>query len=245
MAGCEVKCGEHRFLAFADRQSAYGIAVETDIGELVRAYTAQFLVQRALLDTEQCGSLRVFAARIEPIAAAPGPAHAHFHARGDFIAQPIGARAFVERHHDVAAQHALDFHAALGRKHVLGTVDVAAELDPLLGELAQFGQAHHLVAATVGQDGPLPVHELVQAAKPRHPLGAGSQHEVVGVAEDNVGPCLADSFGLHRLDCRCSPDRHESRRANGAALHGNVPCARSPVGRVDGECETFAHGQKP
>ena len=30
-----------------------------------------------------------------------------------------------------------------------------------------------------------------------------------------------------------------------AALHGDAASARGTIGGVDGECETFAHGQKP
>ena len=61
------------------------------------------------------------------------------------------------------------------------------KVTPSSVELAQLGEAHHLEAARVGQDRPLPVHEAVQPAEPRHPLGAGPQHQVVGVAEQHVG----------------------------------------------------------
>ena len=57
----------------------------------------------------------------------------------------------------------------------------------LLGDLADLGQAHHLEAAGVGEDRPVPAHEAVQAAEPRDALGAGAQHQVIGVAEDDVG----------------------------------------------------------
>ena len=36
-----------------------------------------------------------------------------------------------------------------------------------------------------------PAGELVQAAEPRDALGAGPQHQVIGVAEDDVGAELA------------------------------------------------------
>ena len=187
----------------------------------------------------------MLAARVEAVAAALRPAHRHFHARRNLVTRAVGARAFVECHHDIAAQQALDFHAALGREHVFRAIDMAAEFDALLGQLAQFGQAHHLVAAAVGQDRALPVHEFMQTAQPRHPLGPRTQHQVVGIAENNVRARLADGFGLHRLDCRRGPDRHECRRADRAALHCDAASARGTIGSVDVECETFAHGQKP
>ena len=39
----------------------------------------------------------------------------------------------------------------------------------------------------VGQDRAVPAHEAVQAAEPRDALGAGPQHQVIGVAEHDVG----------------------------------------------------------
>ena len=83
---------------------------------------------------------------------------------------------------------------ALGRQHVARAVDVALEGDRLLRHLGDLGQRHDLEAAGVGEDRPLPAHEAVQAAEPRHPLGAGPQHQVVGVAEDDVGAGLAATW---------------------------------------------------
>ena len=49
--------------------------------------------------------------------------------------------------------------------------------------------------------------ELVQAAEPRDALGAGPQHQVIGVAEDDVGAGRAHLVRIHRLDGRrpCRP----------------------------------------
>ena len=66
-------------------------------------------------------------------------------------------------------------------------VDMRAEGDALLVELAQLRQRHDLEAAGIGQDRMRPADELVQAAEPRHALGARPQHQVIGVAEDDVG----------------------------------------------------------
>ena len=133
LPGREIEGGEHRLLPLAHRKPADGIAVEADFGELLGADLAQILVESTLLDTKEGGAFGMIAAAIEAITAALGPAHAHFHARRDLVARAVGTRAFVERHHDVAVQQPLDFHAAFGRQHVLGPVDMAAELDSLLG----------------------------------------------------------------------------------------------------------------
>ena len=64
---------------------------------------------------------------------------------------------------------------------------MARELDPFLGQFPEVRQAHHLIAAAVGQDRAVPVHEPVQPAEPGNALGTGAEHEVIGVAENDVG----------------------------------------------------------
>jgi hypothetical protein len=158
------------------------------------------------------GIFGMFAAAVEAFAAAPGPAHRHRHRTGDHIARLIGARAFVEGHDDVGPQQALDLHRAFGREHVPRSVEMAGERDAFLGDLAQVRQAHDLIAAAVGQDRAVPAHEFVQPAQPRHALRAGAQHQVIGIAQDDVRPGGAHVFHLHRLD-RC-------RRAHGHERRG-------------------------
>ena len=73
-------------------------------------------------------------------------------------------RAFVERHHDICADGALDVDRLLGREEMLGAVDVGSEGDALFGDFPFIGQGVHLIAAGIGEDGAVPVDELVQAA---------------------------------------------------------------------------------
>jgi hypothetical protein len=80
----------------------------------------------------------------------------------------------------------LDLDGAL-RRQAWAAVEVRAEGDAILGDLAQLLQRHDLEAAGIGEDRSRPVHEPVQAAQPRDPLGAGAQHQVIGVAEDDLG----------------------------------------------------------
>jgi hypothetical protein len=56
----------------------------------------------------------------------------------------------------------------------------------LFRDLAQFRQAEHLEPAGVGEDGTLPVHEPVQPAVRTDHFDAGTQHQVEGVAEDDL-----------------------------------------------------------
>ncbi len=178
------------------------------------------------------------------VAATLRPAHRQLHRARDLVARAVSARAFVERHDDVRAEQPLDLHRALGGEHVLAAVDVAAKLHAFLGQLAQLGKAHHLIAAAVGQDRARPVHELVQAAEPRDALGAGAQHEVIGIAEDDVGAGRAHGFRFHRLDRRRGADRHEGGRADLAAAHGDPAGPRQPVGRIDSEGKARHRGPR-
>ena len=66
------------------------------------------------------------------------------------------------------------------------TVEVGVEGHALLGDLAQLGKAEHLKPAAVGQNGTVPLGELVQPAHIRHQLVAGTQMQVVGVAQHDL-----------------------------------------------------------
>ncbi len=98
---------------------------------------------------------------------------------------------------------------------------MAAKLDAFLGQFPEVGEAHHLISAAVGQDRARPVHEFVQAAQLRHPLRAGAQHQVVGIAQDDIGAGIAHGLGRHGLDRRGGPHRHEGGRADLAPAHRN------------------------
>ncbi len=122
---------------------------------------------------------------------------------------------------------------------------MAAELDPFFGQFVEIGEAHHLVAAAIGQDRAIPVHEAVQPAQPRHPLGPRAQHQVIGIAEDDVRARPAHGFGLHRFDRGCSAHGHEGGRADRAAAHRDRSLARGTVGRLDREGKAGRAHQNP
>ncbi len=58
-------------------------------------------------------------------------------------------RAFVQAHADGGVEEILDLDAALGRQQMLAAIDVGAELDSVLADLAQRRQAHDLEAAGI------------------------------------------------------------------------------------------------
>ena len=68
-------------------------------------------------------------------------------------------------------------------EEVPAAVDVGLEGDAFVSDAAQRTHAESLVAAAVGQDRPVPAHEIVQAAGVMDALDTGPQIEVIGVAE--------------------------------------------------------------
>ena len=87
-----------------------------------------------------------------------------------------------------------------------------------------------------------PVHEFVQAAERSDPLRAGAQHQVIGVAEHDVGAELAHLLGIHRLDRRGGADRHEGRRADFAAWRENLAETGAAVAGEEPVLESFGQG---
>jgi hypothetical protein len=70
-------------------------------------------------------------------------------------------------------------------------------------------QREHLEAAGVGQDGPIPGHERVQAAELGDQLGAGPEVQVVAVSEHDRRAQLAQLVRVDALDRRLRADGHE------------------------------------
>jgi len=91
---------------------------------------------------------------------------------------------------------------------------MAFEGHALFRQLAQPRQAHHLKPAGIGEDRLVPVHELMQPAQTVDPFGSGAQHQMIGIAQQDIRTGRGDAFGHHRLDRGGSAHRHEGRRAN-------------------------------
>jgi len=217
----------HRLMPLPDRQAAEGVAVEAGLDQPVGGFAAQGLERRALLDPEQGLGLSLAEGGLGP--RAPAGRQLHALARARLLGRP--GDAFVQLHDDVAAEQVgLDLHRAFGRQHMLAAVQMAGEGDGLFRDLADAAQAHDLEAAAVGEDRPVPAHEAVEAAQPLHPLGRRPQHQVVGVAQNDVGPGLDDLINRQGLDRAGRADGHEGRRADVAARSLQDAGARCAVG---------------
>lgn len=104
---------------------------------------------------------------------------------------------------------AFDVRAIRGQP-VAAAVDVALELDALLGDLADVAERMHLEAPAVGEDGTVPAVEFVQASRVLQHIRTWPKVQVVRVAEHHGGlhvlAQLAHVNGFHRTQ---GPHGHE------------------------------------
>lgn len=97
-----------------------------------------------------------------------------------------------------------------------------AEFGSLLGELAVVGERKHLKAAAVGEQRACPPVEFVETAGFGDYLHAGTQIEVVGVAEYYLGVDVVGKFMLmHTLNRAEGAHRHENGGGNFAVVGGD------------------------
>ena len=94
---------------------------------------------------------------------------------------------------------------------------------------AELGERHDLIAAGIGQDWPVPAHEAMKAAKARDALGARPQHQMIGVAQDDVRARRLDVVEEHRLDRRRGAHRHESGRPDRAPWRCDLAEPRAAI----------------
>ena len=130
--------------------------------------------------------------------------------------------AFVQGHDDIGPDDALGVHVVLRGKSVARTVDVRGEPAPFFGKLADGGQGKDLEAAAVREDGTVPMLELVQPAGLAEGVQAGTEVEVVGVAEDDLGlDVLLQILVVHALHRADGAHRHEDGGADLPVVGGN------------------------
>ena len=141
-----------------------------------------------------------------------------------------GRGALVEDHYHVRAQVTLNLHRLFRAHEHLGTIDRRSEGHALFLDLAHGAQAEYLETTGVGEDRAFPLHEIVQAVVLLDHLGARTQPQVEGVAEDNLGAGGDDIARQHALDGAVGADRHERRGLHGAARERQATATGLTVG---------------
>ena len=147
----------------------------------------------------------------------------------DLRARSWIAHALVELHDDVRPELLGDVHVRLGSPGEPATVVVdRAKHDPVVRELHELLVAEDLEAAGVGEDRPVPLHELMKSAELADDVDAGTHGEVIGVGEHDMCPNLLERLREDALDRPLRAHGHEDRR--GHVAMGGVEDARARMG---------------
>jgi len=122
----------------------------------------------------------------------------------------------------------------LRSQEVLGAaVQVGAEADALLADRTEGREAPDLVAARVGQNGPVPRHEAVESTKVAHDIITWAQVEVIRVREDDTGAGRLEVVGIEGLHRSKGSDGHEHGRVDRAVRSDKLPRACRARARVN------------
>ena len=68
----------------------------------------------------------------------------------------------------------------------------------------------------IGQDRSWPIHEAMETAQARDPVGAGPQHQVVGISQNALASRRSNRISGHGLDGSCRAHWHKCRRVDRA-----------------------------
>jgi hypothetical protein len=101
---------------------------------------------------------------------------------------------------------------------VLAAVEMTAKGRALVIERSELREAEDLEAATVREQGPRPVHEVVQASQTSHPFISRAQVKVVGIPENHLRPERHQVLVHHSLDGTCGSHGHECRGLDDAMI---------------------------
>lgn len=81
-------------------------------------------------------------------------------------------------------------------------------------------EREYLIAAAVGEYGAVPAHKFVDAAEPLDRFGAGSEHQMVGVGQNDICAAICELSRGDALYGACSADGHKYGRWD-LAMGGN------------------------
>src|SRR5208283_5129580 len=94
--------------------------------------------------------------------------------------------ALVEGHGNVSAKGDLHIHGVLWGEEVTAAIQMRAEANAFVGDLAELAEREDLKAAGIGEQGARPTDETVQSAHAADGLVAGAEIKMVGVAENDL-----------------------------------------------------------
>ena len=230
---------DHLLAGLAHRQPADGIPVEVELHGASSALDPQLRVCAALHDPElRLGGVEAQMTRPGAHGPGLGPTNRFSHHTR------LGRQWWtdVEHHGDVGPERVLDIDGAFRRQPPRGSVIGRSEGHTVVVDVGIEGE--HLIAARVGQDVTLPVHEPVQASELADDVLSGLQHQVIGVRQHHRD---IETFQVLARQCPDGPagaDRHETRGVEGAPRRTHRPGPRMTGGCVNGQWGS-GHGLLP
>ena len=159
----------HLLVGLPHGQAAHSVAVQVQLGDLLRVFDADILENGPLVNPEQ-QLMRIDCIRkgIEPrhfIPAAHKPSGRPFDGRPHVVPVRRRVRAFVKCHGDRGSKIGLDLHALLRSHKYLPPVHMGMEVNPFFLDFTQLCKGEDLKSAGIRQDRPVPVHELPDASQ--------------------------------------------------------------------------------
>ena len=127
-----------------------------------------------------------------------------------------------------------------GCEEVRTTVEVRAEADAIFSDFAQRVEREDLESARVSEHGAWPTDEAMQAAHAANGLVTGTQVEVIGVAENDLGAERFEDILRDCLDRSLGTDGHEDGRLDGLVREDETGTATAGSGFSD-ELEGRSH----
>jgi hypothetical protein len=111
---------------------------------------------------------------------------------------------------------------------------VRAKRHPVFADAHVPGETENLESAAVGEDRSVPTHKPMQSASGNKGLQTWSQHEVVGIGEDDLRPGSTDLLRQQSLDRGLGANWHECRGLNPSMSRAHAAAA-SPAGEIRGK----------
>lgn len=147
---------------------------------------------------------------------------------------------FVKRHDDVRAEILLNLNRFLGGEAMRRAVDVTLEGHAIFVDLAGLRERKDLKATRIRQHGAMPLHEVMQAAHITDQFIAGTQIQMIRIAQNQRGVDVFEVFRRESFDrCLCA-HRCKDRCDEVTMRCGKYPCAGAVVFGCNVE---FKHGR--
>src|ERR1700730_3599093 len=112
------------------------------------------------------------------------------------------------------------------------------KMHAFLCDLAQLRQRKNLVAAAVGQDRAVPIHEFMQSTEMFNHIETWADKQVISVPENDLRVYFAQFAWTHRFHGTLRSHWHERRRVD-RAVRGRP--TTSPCFSLSILCEKFKH----